>query len=168
MTEPLTVVYSAMWEGIDPTLKEWREEARELRESVGELNGGDSLQTLHEHLIAARRAQTRLEALMADCALLRSRIRKLLLDLDAVYEDKFAENVLNDRTGEYQSAKAQDARYKAGALSELRNVRQVKNWLTDVEEVYEFIRTKYWGLDAVRDDLKSLVRIISLESQLER
>lgn len=160
--------YSELWDDMDSSLKAWRDEARQLREIADDIDLSDSVQDLHEQLVNFRRAQNRTEAILADAGLVRSRVRKLTDDLLAAYEDKFAENVLNDRTGEYQSAKAQDARYKAGALTELRNLRRAKQMLADVEEVFEFVNIKHRGLDSARRDIDSRIRIISLESQLER
>jgi hypothetical protein len=160
--------FAAFWEDMDETLKQWRNEAVELRESIPAPSVSDNIHSLHEQIVAARRAQDRLESIVGDLGLLRSRLRKLVAELQAEFDDKFAQNVINDRVGEYSSAKAQDARYSAGALVELRNLRKAKKMLLDVEDVYDYVNLRFRGTDSARRDIDSRIRIINLESQLER
>lgn len=160
--------FAELWTEMDPALLAYREEAKALRASVSDPGESDSLQTHHDRLIAQRRAQTRLGAILADVRLIRSRVKKLVFDLQAIYDDKFAENVVNDRTGEYMSGKAQDAKYSAGALQEMINLRRAKRMLADVEEVFEYVKDKYYDLGNARSDTDSIIRILTLENSLSR
>lgn len=153
---------------MDPTLKTWRTEAAELRASVEVSDVTASLDTLHAQLVASRRAQDRLEAILADAGLVRARLRKLVSELEGVYEDKWRDAMNATRIGEYASAKEKDATYATQALQELVNVRRAKRMLADAEEVYDYVQVKHRGMDSARRDIDSRIRMISLAAQLER
>ncbi len=159
--------FTELWSDMDSMLKGFLSEAKELRDSVPEPQVSDDPHTLHERLVASRAAQNRLEGILSDVGQVRSRLRKLVTQLNDEYEDKWRDTMSRTRTGEYMSGKAQDATYQLGAIEELRNLRRGKQMLADAEEVYDVVYLKHRGMDSARRDYETLLRTISIESRLE-
>lgn len=159
--------FSTLWEDLKPELAKLKDEATELRESVGEPDINETPSDLHERLIRQRRAQDRLEAIVADLGSVLSRCQILVSDLENVYEDQWRDTMQKTRIGEYTSAKERDATFAAGSIQQLINLRKAKRFAADVEEVYTYVKFKYYGLDKARRDTEARIKLLSFESHLE-
>ena len=152
---------------INQRLIAWATEATELRGSVSEPNTAETVEDLHERLIATRKAQDRLEAIVADLGRLRSRSRIRVAELQDAYDDAWRNSFSISRVGEYDSAKAQDARHTLAAMNEMIELRKAKRLNADIEEVYDFVVLKHRGLNSSRQDLDLRIKMLSVAGYLE-
>jgi hypothetical protein len=164
----LTTEFPSLWAEINPRLGELAVEAKELRESPGVSDVSEDVADLHDRLVSARQAQDRLEAILSEVGRLRSRARIAVSERQDEYDDQWRTVMEKTRIGEYDSAKEKNARYDAGSIQQLVNLRRAKRAAADVDEVYEYINLKYRGLDAARREIDSRVRMLTVANQLER
>lgn len=132
----ISETFSTLWDELVPTLKEYRREAEEVRTTISEsyVSGVES-----------RVALDRLETIVADLGLIRSRCRIVVSENEDAYEDAWRSTMHKTRIGEYTSAKERDATYTTGAVEQLIALRRAKRMLADVDEVYEYCLIKYRG-----------------------
>jgi len=149
-------------------LKPYRVEADELRAAPGEVDIDEHVSGLHERLIRSRRAQDRMETLLAELGLIKSRVKMAVVEAQNSYDDQWRNVMERTRIGEYTSAKERDSTYAAGSIEQLIKLRKAQRMLAEVEEVFDYVQLRFRGLDTARREIELRIRIISLESSLER
>lgn len=157
----LTVEFPQLWAELNPRLGELAIEANELRQSPGVSEVSEDIVSLHERLVLARQAQDRLEAIFAEVGRLRSRARIVVSERQDMYDDRWRTVMESTRIGEYDSAKEKNARYDAGAIQQLIDLRRAKRVAADVDEVWEYINLKYRGLDTARREIDSRMKTLA-------
>lgn len=163
-TSSLLDKYRHLWDDMDQSLKDYKTEARQLREeSFGDPSYGDGVGALHQRLVSLQRSLHRMTTILGDVGFIRSRLRSLVSDLNDAYEDKWREAFNAAQTGEYMSAKEKDAMYTTRAVQELINLRRAKRMLNDTEAVYELINLYHRSMDSSRRDTDTRLRVISGE-----
>lgn len=163
----LADILKQAWQDVSPSLKAYKQEVDDLRAAPGEVVEDETIQTLHARLIESRRSQDRLEAIVADLGLVKSRCKTALAEAQAAYDDAWREKMLSTRIGEYTSAQERNATYAAAALKELMVLRKTQKMLTEVEEMYDYALFKYRGLDSSRRDVETRMRLLNIEGMLE-
>lgn len=155
-----------VWE---PRLAAWLDEARTLRDGLEVPAPEDGPHALHRQLVQARRALDRVETIVADLIRLRGR------SSDAVRSAKArlrrAEDVaLQGRTrgfDQYVSARERMAWLTAKTSTEQDDLLNVETFDARVATVLDEARLLYRGVDAVRRDVDSRMRLMSIETRLE-
>lgn len=150
--------FQQLWSELDPALKAYRTEATELRDAPGEVTHGESLQQLHDRLVNTRRSLDRLEGIIADVGLVKSKCKQMVDDLQETYDQAWIAVMQRTRIGEYTSAKERDATYTAGALEERVRLRRGQRILDDINSIHEFCLTKFRGLTASQRDTETRLR----------
>ena len=167
-TSGLSDSFKQLWADIDPALLNYREEAKALRASVEPPSESDSLDTIHARMVGSRRALDRMEAILAELGLIRSRLRQLVAELQESYDEAWRKAFDSTRVGEYMSAKEKDAQYALKSLDQLASLRKGEKWLNQAEEVYDYVNLKYRGLLSAHRDYETRIRIITLPGGFER
>lgn len=159
---------SSLWDELAPTLKAYKAEVDVLRSTPGPVREDEQLDALYTRLVLTRRCQDRLEAIAADLGMVRSRCKIAVSEAQDAYDDRWREVMINSKVGEYSSAQERNATYTAGAVNELVHLRRAKRMLADVDEIYDYSMFKFRGLDSSRRDTESRIRMLNVESMLER
>lgn len=166
MSDSLLALLQPLWGEASQSLKAYKAEVDELRAAPGDLGNAETPQALHERVTLSRRMQDRLEAIVADLGMVRSRCKLAVTEAQDAYDDKWRMAMLKSRTGEYASAQEKNATYAASAIDELVALRKAKRMLAEVEEVYDYALFKFKGLDGSRRDTESVLRMVSVETTL--
>jgi hypothetical protein len=154
----LTTEFSSLWAELNPKLAELVAEVAALRASVTTPDSDSAISDLYEAMVAAGQAQERVEAILAEVGRARSRARIVVSERQDEYDDQWRNTMINTRIGEYDSAKEKNARYDAGSIQQLVNLRRAKRMLADVEEAFDYVNIKFRGLSTAARDIDSRMR----------
>lgn len=152
---------------LDPTLAAAVTRAAELRDVGEQWLPTDSVQTMHEHLIALRMAQDSMEGILANLGLVRGRVADAVEAARDAYDEKVGQAIAASKPEEYSTAKERNAAYDLHALKERIEHRRIQRMLAKVGTAHEFVKLRYWGIDGKRRDLDTRLRALSIESRLE-
>lgn len=145
-------------------------EALKLREAAYP-SDGYSTKELHDHLVRVRASLDRVEGLQTDLVVLKGKVANKHAILKANYEDAWGASATSRRqsfSSDYSSAKERDAHHDLAAMKDKVALRQFEVVVRDVDTALEVVRTCHRGLDATRRDIDTRIRLLSVETQLER
>lgn len=129
---------------------------------------------LQRHLLDARGRQDRVEELLRNALRIRARAQRANHAATAQADDAFDEAIHRQRCapvqsgGEFTSARERAAEANLATMDLRRTARTTAELTHVCEEAVEVIRSAYWGLSGVREDLRVLLRSTAFESHLER
>jgi len=148
-------------------------EAVELRHKVDLPKLTDQPSEIVERLQQARQAQDRLEEILRVAGRIKALTQRQKSAFEAVADDAWATSLSHIRQvptfrSDYVGPREKYAEADLSTMTQRRDLRQAEDLLSHVTEAYDFIRTAYFGLNGVRDDIKDVLRIAASESRMER
>lgn len=154
------------------------EEAVELRYGVaddpdGKLSVPDSEDgpgAFVNVLIRARRRADRVEELLKNAKRIRRRLLQKKKDAADALEDKRDRAFVEGQATRAEFSTGDERRASANLLSfeEKRAARLAERQLNAAEEVVDALNDMHWGLNGFRDDVRTILRSFTLESNLDR
>jgi hypothetical protein len=142
------------------------QEAIELRSLAKMPHRTDQADEILDRLYECRQALDRLEEIMRTVNRLKYLAQRQKATFEAVADDAWATSLSKIRQipsfkGDYVGPREKYAEADLSTMEQRRRHRQAEELLSHVSEVNEFVRTCYFGLNGVRDDIKSLIRTLS-------
>lgn len=169
-SDGVSQILETLSSAVAPALISALEEASQARNLVkgGEATDGPS--DLHDQLLHNRRQIERLEHLTGQFLLLKARSAQQVASRKGAYDDAYMAAATKKAVGftDYTSAKEKDAHYNLATLAETLELRKANALYRDVESAWDFCRILLRGAEGVQRDLELRLRIISLNSSLER
>lgn len=140
----------------------------DIRSEVG-IGESDDPVSLHEQLVKNRAAMDRAETFVAQLGRVHSRAQIAQQDLEGELEDAEAK-ALQDagQAEEYSTAKERNARLAVRTIDQRIALRKVSRQRAEISEALEFARTLYRGMEASRRDVETRLRMITLQTGLDR
>lgn len=121
---------------------------------------------LHDQLLVHRRALDRLEDHVAKLSRLKARADRAVREKQDVLED--AEAHADQLREEFSTAKERNAHLAVQTMDQRIALRKVTRQRDEIVEALEYCRTLYRGLDGSRRDLDARIRLITLQTSLEK
>lgn len=113
-----------------------------------------------------------IEELLLQTYRLKEKLKRAYIASKAIYEDKWDEeykrvsNNITSRMGDYTSARERAAEINLKLLDFKRSERLANELSSTANETYEYIKIAHNGIDAVKHDLQSIIRVYQIESSL--
>lgn len=129
---------------------------------------------LQRHLLDARGRQDRVEELLRVALRVRARAQRASHAASAEAKEAFDAAIHRQRStpvqtgGEFISAREREAEANLATIDLHRAARRAAELTHVCDEAVEVIRSTYWGLSGVREDIRELLRSTAFESHLER
>lgn len=146
-------------------------EAADLRRQVSSGTVSDTLTTLHERLVRTRALMDRIEEIVAHLLRMQYAARAKAADAQASLDDKWDEvarrPVMGFSVGD-PAPRERYARYNAETLNERVAVRKAERDARMVEGALEVCRWYHQGMRDTRYTLDTRIRLVTMESRLER
>ena len=149
-------------------------EAVELRSSVAMPKVTDQADEILDRLYKVRQQLDRLEEIMRQVNRMKFLAERQKAASQAAADDDWATALSKLRslpTFRNESMIGPREKYAEADLSTMkqkRALRKAEDLLNKVTEANEFIRTCYFGLNGVREDIKYLMRTLTTEARIER
>lgn len=157
-------------EGLPEKVSQMLTEAATLRESVqgGEIT--DSPTEMHGRLLSIRAVLDRVEFMVTTLARLRVKVVQIVEDRQNAYDDAYATivNKPGQHVAEFSTGREREAKYSLGTIEERLALRKAQRLDREVAGALEYVRTLHRGIDGTRRDLDTRIRLITLETALER
>lgn len=146
-------------------------EASALRASlpIGEVTDGPS--HIHADLLRCRQALDRVESILVSLLRLRAQARTQALEAKAAKDAAWNTAATKPQIGFKGPGDAAQERYAAYSLASLKEEiawREAEKALIQVEASYDAVSTIHRGINTVRWTLDNRIRLITLETGLER
>lgn len=164
----LAVLLKKLSADIPPALNHAVTSMRDLREEVG-IGDQDDPVSLHDQLKKNRKAMDRAETFVAELGRLHSKAAIAEEDYKGYLED--AEATALQKAGpaeEYSSGKERNARLAVMVMDERIALRKAARQRAEIQEALDYARTLFRGMDASRRDVETRLRMITLETGLEK
>jgi hypothetical protein len=148
-------------------------EALTLRSSVHLPKVTDQADEVLVRLQQARQAQDRVEEIMLIIGRSKAMAQRQKTSFENVADDAWANALRNlralptFRNTEYVGPRERYAEADLSTMEHKANFRRAEEELSYVVEAYDFVRTIYFGLNGVRDDIKDILRKSTFQSRLE-
>lgn len=140
----------------------------DLRAEVG-IGDDDAPTSLHDQLVKNRKAMDRAETFVAHLGRLHSRAQVAEADLKGELEDAEAKALQEAGPAEeFSTARERNARLAVRTLDQRIALRKVARQRAEINEALEFARTLYRGMEASRRDVETRLRMITLQTGLDR
>lgn len=149
-------------------------EALDLRFSGESLKPGASPAEVLDNLYGVRLRLDRIEELHARALRVKARAQRAATLATATADDAFDRAAQTRRTApvirgdEFSSARERTAEANLATLDERIAARQATDLAHHTDEAVDVIRLVHRGLDGVRHDLHTVLRAMTLETNLER
>lgn len=163
----LSDVLRSLSEEMSEGLKRVVSECHEIRTKVSPGSITEGPTELHERLLTARHAQDRAEMIVAELGRLHSRASIAVADLRGRLEDAEASAELPPAE-DYSTARERNARLSLAVVDERIAVRRATRQKEEVWEALEYCRLLHRGIDGSRRDLDLRIRLLSMQTMLER
>ncbi len=160
---------------IPAVLDEYLSEAQDLRTSLPPMPDTQAAPAeVHDYLLDVRRRLDRMEHLLATAVRVRGRVRRAAANATHQADDDWDEAILKVRAApvrrhdEYSSAKERSAEANLATMTARRAARAAADLASTCDEAAEVLRLLHNGLDNVRRDTLTVLRLVQFESHLER
>jgi len=163
-----------MSNGVTEVLQGYIRDALELRLCTDLPTVASAPVDIQTYLLDVRRRQDRVEELLRLSLRIKSRARRAADAANAAVEDAWDQAAVAarqspvQRGNEFFSARERAAVANLEVLDLRREARRAAELAHICDEAAEVIRSAYWGLSGVREDVRELLRTHLLESHLER
>jgi len=143
-------------------------EVRMLRD-VPQWDADDSPMALHATLLDVRARYDRVEAILAQMMERHGRTRALLHEAREAADDAWDAAATSKRTNalDYMAGRERVAHVNVENLAERRRVRALERIEMILDSAVQQARLAHRGLDTVRRDLDTRIRLLTLETRLE-
>lgn len=169
MTEVEKILSSLNTE-VAPQIIETLGEVSEIRKSIHAGSLDDDPSDLHEQLLFNRASIERLEVIVGNLLLLKARTENILASRQAAYDDAYMKAATKPSMalGDFSTAKEKDATFNLSATEEMFALRKASAFHRDVYSAWDFSRINLRGAEATQKDIEVRIRLITLNSALER
>lgn len=155
------------WEDLQSKLTKMVLQATDLRDSVKrDWAVTDGPTDLHENLIDHRKALDSLEVLVAQLVRARSQSDIEVRRAEDALED--AEASAGRLLEDFATAKEKNAHLATQTVEERVILRKARRRRDEVASAHDYTKALYWGLNGSRQDLSDRIRLITMQSSLER
>lgn len=129
----------------------------------------DGIREVTNELVRVRQRADRVDFLMTQAHVARSRLLSAQRQADFEAEIKFSESTVNrDRTkNEYTSSLAIKSTATLDSFEEKRRAHEAKMAVSVVDDAYQVLREISRQLDSLRNDLRATIKSLQFESTLE-
>lgn len=151
-------------------IESWLTEARTLRSHLDRPDVTDGPNALRRQIVQARSTLDRVEEIVARLIRLRGRVHDQLLVAQYALEDAEA-RAMGERQiafGEYSTKKERYAWLASETRAELEFLRPTQRLYDSIDAALDEARLIHRGVDAVRRDIDTRLRVMTFERQLER
>lgn len=155
---------------LSPRLLQWVAECTAIRRAVDKPDLGDGPHALHKQLLQARRGLDRIEEVLTQLVALKSRTRTGMQAAKWSLEEaeSKAYNSRKVAFGEFATGKEKEAWVYTQTVPEKLALNRLMLLDEEVGATLEVVRTLHRGIDSVRRDTDTRLRIITFERSLER
>lgn len=156
------------------SLETFIEEARALREVDPMPDTQAPPHEVHTYLLDVRRRLDRIEQILALATRARAHAKRQAATATAAADDDWDAAVTRLRNqpvrrgDEYSSARERAAEANLECLSARKNARSATDALSHADELLDVVRLLHKGLDGIRQDTLTTLRLVQFESHLER
>lgn len=164
-------VLRAISADLDEVFKDLIQEVTNLRHKVsGEGDIDDDPRDIHAQLLDARKSTDRVEELVGFVQRVYTTGQRQLAARKAELEDaEIAASQGQTSLGDdYSTAKEKNTALMSRTIDQRIAVRKAERRLLVLQEVLDYVRHCYRGLNESRRDLGDRIRLITLQSQLEK
>lgn len=163
---------SGLAERMDPLVAE----ARELRSTLPPMpDTHASVADMHDYLLDVRRRMDRIEYIVGLVARIRAAVKRLAVSTGEAADDAWDEAIVAVRNKpvrraneEYSSARERAAEANLDIFAIRREARNAAENLAHADEALDAVRLIHRGLDGVRHDTLTVLRLVQFESSMER
>ncbi len=168
--EAVEKMLSTLSSGVAPQIVSVLERITEVRTAVKAGTMEDTPVDLHTQLVFNRSQIEQMEVVVAQLTLLKARSENILAEKKGEYDDAYSQAAAKPSfsLGEFASAKEKDAHYSLAATTELFAVRKAEAFHRDVYSAWDYARSLLRGAEATQRDIDTRIRLITLQSNLER
>ena len=131
---------------------------------------GDDPETLHRLLVQNRRQIERIEEIVGNLVILKSRTEQAVAARKGAFQDAYNTAMSKPTVGfgsDYQSAKEKDSIAAAASVDESMNLRKAEKTHRDVYSAWDYCRGVLQGARDCQRDLDFRMRAFSLQGRLE-
>lgn len=160
-----------MSDQLDEQLSQLMKEATEARHAIPQGDIDDGPHELHAQLLKARQATDKIEDILVRIqgALKSARLTERAAQQDV--EDAEAAYVSKPKvslSGDYATGKEKNAELLLATTDQRIVLRKAERQSTLLRDVLDYVRTLHSGANSARRDIDLRVRLIILQSQLEK
>lgn len=147
-------------------------EALGLRFVEGTVGPHSAPSAVMEELWDVRVRMERVEELLLQSYRLKEKLKRSHAAAKAIYDDEFdtelhrLNNSIEARMGEFTAAKDKSAKINLKLIVQIRAVREMDELHQIATETYYYIRTIHSGLETLKRDLDSVIRVYQIESSI--
>lgn len=144
-------------------------ECTDLRNSLGDDSIDEGPAQLHEKLLKARKALDRTEYHVAHLGKLHARVSIVVDQRRGFVEDGEAEAMEKlGKADDFSTAREKNARLTLATLDLHRSLRRAERLKAECLLALDYCRTLHRGLDSTRRDLDTRIRLLTMQTSLER
>lgn len=146
-------------------------EARELRESLPSGSLADTPADIHAQLLKARAVLDRMEQILAHIIVMKNVSAQQSRAAKAEYEDAWGEVATHAAVGfshENAAPRERYAKYDQSTVKQQVAAREAENYDSRVWMTLDIVKMWHRSIDGLRQDLNTRLRIVSLNTSLER
>lgn len=160
-------------EELNATMFDYFTEAKQLRDGLPAMPDTHAAPyEVHDYLLDVRRRLDRVEHLLGAAARVRSAARGFATRAGYEADDEWDAAIvkINNRpvVREFSSARERAAEANLATLDARRRARESAAYLAIADDAVESLRLIHRGLDGVRHDTLTILRLVQFESHLER
>lgn len=154
-------------------MEDFMAEVVELRSSVELPKITDHADEIVERLQHTRQALDRIEEIWRTVGRSKALAQRQMTSLENVANDAWANALRNlralptFRNTEYVGPRERYAEADLSTMDARQNFRRAQEQLSHIEEAYDFVKTVYFGMKDVREDIKDILRAQSVQTKME-
>lgn len=152
-------------------LRYWLTEAARLR-NFKRPPSGSAPHVVHESLIQLRAVLDEFEPVLMNVTILKMGAVVQQKELEEAAQDAWDKLADAERTRpvkrDFEGAEERYARWRLASIEQLRDARQARRRAEFAAQVEFSVRTMYWGLMNIREELLGSLRELQWESTMER
>jgi len=146
-------------------------EAFEIRHTLSADSYGKEIETpeaLYDNLKSGRHVVDRLEYILVQTMLAKSRIDQMKAQCAAEVEDAEIDVSAQRATNDFTSARDRGIEVNTKTITQRRKLRKITELALQASSVLEAIKTMHRGADSYRRDIDTRLRAITISTALER
>jgi hypothetical protein len=155
---------------LPPALVQAVQDCADARRGISSGDIGDDPETLHNLLVMNRRQIERIEEIVGQLVILKSRTEQTVATRKGLYIDAYNRAMTKPSVGfgsDYQGAKEKDAIAASGAVEEAMDLRKAEKTHRDIYSAWEYCKGVLQGARDCQRDLDFRMRAFSLQGRLE-
>lgn len=147
-------------------------EVVDLRAGLPDWSEQDTPAEIHQHLLHARAVQDRIEEVVGWLTVARGRVRTALRQAQDALDDAIAaaatDSKVRVKMSEYDSKLEREARYSTLTTAERMSVRRLQGFEELLSQATDRAYLAHRGVEGLRRDIDLRMRIVAIDTRLER